>query len=165
MKGDDNKMAMEHELVNDKSVAICVKGAKLTGRMLAQAMQALLKKMKEPGYKHGEQSLKSLTKQGASLADIEVSGENIGTFKKTARKYNVDFALKCDKSDNPPKWVVFFKAKDDKALEAAFNEYSKATLKHKAVKPSMLTKLRKFRELAKNALTPAKNRNRGGHEL
>ena len=158
-------MAMEHEQINDRSVAICVKGAKLTGRMLAQAMRALLKKMKEPGYKHGEQSLKSLTKQGTSLADIEISGENIGTFKKTARKYNVDFALKCDKSDNPPKWVVFFKAKDDKALEAAFNEYSKVTLKHKTVKPSMLTKLRNFKELAKNVLTPAKNRNQGGHEL
>ena len=156
---------MEHEHINDRSVALCVKGAKLTGRMLAQAMQAFLKKMKEPSYKHGEQSLKSLTKHGASLADIEISGDNIGTFKKTARKYNVDFALKCDKSDNPPKWVVFFKAKDDKALQSAFNEYSKVELRHKAMKPSMLAKLRELKDLAKNVLTPARNRNRGGHEL
>lgn len=159
------KLAMEHEHINDRSVALCVKGAKLTGRMLAQAMQAFLKKMKEPSYKHGEQSLKSLTKHGASLADIEISGDNIGTFKKTARKYNVDFALKCDKSDNPPKWVVFFKAKDDKALQSAFNEYSKVELRHKAMKPSMLAKLRELKDLAKNVLTPARNRNRGGHEL
>jgi 16S rRNA C1402 N4-methylase RsmH len=61
--------------------------------------------------------------------------------------------------------VVFFKSKDDKALEAAFNEYSKITLKHKEAMPSMLGKLRAFKELAKNALTPAKNRNRGGHEI
>jgi len=124
-----------------------------------------MSKVWEPSDVHGKQSLKSLTKQGASLADIEISGENVGTFKKTARKYNVDFALKCDKSENPPKWVVFFKAKDDKALEAAFNEYSRLTLKHKEVKPSMLAKLRVFKELAKNVLTPAKNRSRGGHEL
>jgi len=156
---------MEHEQINDRSVAICVRGAKITGRLLAKAMQAFLKKLKEPDEKHGKQSLKSLSKQGASLADIEISGENIGTFKKTARKYNVDFALKCDKSENPPKWVVFFKSKDDKALESAFNEYSKITLKHKDVKPSMLGKLRAFKELAKNALAPAKNRNRGGHEI
>ena len=158
-------MSMEHEQINDRSVALCVRGAKMTGRMLAKAMQAFLKKLKEPGCEYGEQSLKSLTKQGASLADIEISGDNIGTFKKTARKYNVDFTLKCDKSENLPKWIVFFKSKDDKALQSAFNEYSKITLKHKAVKPSMLTKLRNLKELAKNALTPAKNRNRGGHEL
>jgi len=156
---------MEHEQINDRSVAFCIKGVKLTGRMLAQAMQAFLKKLKDPKYKHGEQSLKSLTKQGASLADIDISGDNIGTFKKTARKYNVDFALKCDKSENPPKWIVFFKAKDDKALQSAFGEYSRITLKHKTMKPSMLTKLRAFKELAKNMLTPSKNRNRGGHEL
>jgi len=137
----------------------------MTGRLLAQAMQAFLKKLKEPSYQHGEQSLKSLTKQGASLADIEISGDNIGTFKKTARKYNVDFALKCDKSENPPKWVVFFKAKDDKALQSAFNEYSKITLKHQAIKPSMLTKLRNLKELAKTILAPARNRSRGGHEI
>jgi len=156
---------MEHEQINDRSVALCVKGAKMTGRLLAKAMRAFLKKPKEPECKEGKQSLKSLSKQGASLADIEISGENIGTFKKTARKYNVDFALKCDRSENPPRWVVFFKSKDDKALQAAFNEYSKITLKHKKAKPSMLGKLRELKELAKNALTPTKNRNRGGHEL
>jgi len=156
---------MEHEQINDKSVALCIKGIKVTGRMLAKTMQAYIKKAREPSEIHGKQSLKSLTSQGASLADIEISGENVGTFKKTARKYNVDFALKCDKSENPPKWVVFFKTNDDKALEAAFNEYSRLTLKHKEVKPSMLAKLRVFKELAKNAFTPAKNRSRGGHEL
>lgn len=160
-----NKMSMEHEHINDRSVAFCVKGAKLTGQMLAKAMQAFLNKLKEPGYKQGEQSLKSLTKHGASLEDIEISGDNIGTFKKTARKYNIDFALKCDKLETPPKWVVFFKAKDDKALEAAFNEYSKVMLKHKTVKPSMLTKLRDFKELARKMLAPTKNRSKGAHEL
>ena len=158
-------MSMEHEQIIDKSVAICVSGVKITGRLLAKAMRAFLEKPKGPSHKHGEQSLKSLAKQGASLTDIEISGDNIGTFKKTARKYNVDFALKCDKSENPPKWVVFFKAKDDKALEAAFNEYSKLTLRQKAAKPPMLAKLRNLKELARSALTPARNRGKGGHEL
>ncbi|MCL2516927.1 MAG: PcfB family protein [Oscillospiraceae bacterium] len=156
---------MQHEQVNERTVALSIKGVKLTGRMLAKAMQAFMKKAREPTHKHGKQSLRSLTKHGASLADIEISGDNIGTFKRTARKHNIDFALKRDNSSDPPKWLVFFKAKDDKALQSAFNEYSKITLKHKTKKPSMLTKLRNFRELAKNALTPAKSRRRGGHEL
>jgi hypothetical protein len=38
------------------------------------------------------------------------------------RKYNVDFALKRDTTEMPPKWLVFFKAKDAAALTAAFEE-------------------------------------------
>ena len=158
-------MSMEHEHINDRSVAFCIKGAKLTGQMLAKAMEAFLKKIREPTYKQGEQSEKSLRKSGASIADIEISGDNIGTFRKTARRHNIDFALKCDKSSEPPKWIVFFKAKDDKALQSAFNEYTKLMLKPKAMKPSMLNKLRELKEIAKNVLAPAKNRSKGVHEL
>jgi len=152
-------MSMEHEQINDKSVALYIKGGKMTSRVLAQAMRAFLKKAREPTHKHGKQSLKSLTKQGASLADMEIPGE-IGAFKKVARKYNVDFAVKRDDSVNPPNYVVFFKAKDDKAMESAFKEYSKDVLKHKS-KPSMLQRLEKFKEIAKSILPRAKNREKG----
>ncbi len=154
---------MQHEQVNEKTVALSIKGAKLTGRLLAQAMRAFIKKAREPTYKHGKQSVKSLTKQGASLADIEIPGE-IGTFKRIARKYNIDFALKRDDSVKPPNWIVFFKAKDSKALESAFNEYSKAVLKHKS-KPSMLKRLEHFKEVAKSVVPPTKNRAKGEREL
>ena len=83
---------MEHEQINDKTVALTTRCMKMTGRTLAKLMQAFLKKAMQPHIKHGEQSHKSLTKQGASLADIEISGNNIGTFKKTARKYNIELA-------------------------------------------------------------------------
>jgi hypothetical protein len=156
---------MEHEQINDKSVALSIRGAKMTGRVLAQAMQAFLKKVREPIAKHGQQSLKSLTKQGSSLADIEITGDNIGSFKRIARKYNIDFALQKDASKNPPHWVVFFKANDSKAIESAFREYSAIELKHKKVKIPMLKRLEKFMELAKSLLPPAKNRNRGEREI
>ena len=150
---------MQHEQVNDKTVALCIKGGKMTARVLADAMKSFMKKAREPTHKHGKQSLKSLTKQGMSLTEIEIPGE-IGTFKRTARKYNVDFAVKRDDSVKPPNYVVFFKAKDDKAIESAFNEYSKTVLKQKD-KPSMLKRLEKFKELAKSILPPVKNRERG----
>ena len=140
----------EHEQVNDRCVALSTRCTKMTGRILARMMRAFLKKMREPKVKHGAQSLKSLTKQGGSLADIEISGDNIGSFKKIARKYNVDFALKKDATLTPPRWVVFFKAKDDKALESAFKEYSRAILKEKSQKASILAKLDRFKELAKS---------------
>ena len=153
------------EQVNDKTVALSVKVAKMTGRLLAKAMQAFLKKAREPTIKHGKQSVKSLTKQGASLSNITVDGDNIGSFNRIARKYNVDFALKRDDSTTPPKWMVFFKAKDADALTAAFNEYSKIQLREKTKKPSLLDRLAKAKELVSQIASPVKNRNKGEHEL
>ncbi|MDR0490030.1 MAG: PcfB family protein [Oscillospiraceae bacterium] len=153
------------EQVNEKTVALSVKAAKLTGRLLAKAMRAFLKKAGEPSVAHGKQSVKSLAKQGASLSNIEISGDNIGSFSRIARKYNVDFALKRDDAEMPPKWLVFFKAKDADALTAAFNEYSKIQLKHKGRKPSLLARLEKAKELATQIASPVKNRSKGGHEL
>jgi len=146
---------MEHEQVNDKCVALSMRGSRVTGRMLAKAMLATLRFSKGMGRRlitpHGEQSLKSLTKKGSALTDIEISGDNIGTFRKVARKYNVDFALRKDSSQDPPRWIVFFEAKNDKAMQSAFNEYAKATLKQKSKKDSMLNKLDKNKELARSA--------------
>lgn len=143
-----------------------MKGTKISGRLLAKATQAFLKKARaSPKAKVGKQSIKSLTKQGAALTNIEITGENIGDFKKTARKYNVAFALKRDDAETPPRWLVFFKAKDTDALTAAFNEYSKQVLKVKTRKPSMLAKLQKFKELSKSLAAPVKNRNRGEREI
>ena len=152
------------EDINNKSVALSIKATKLTGRLLAKAMQAFLKKAREPSFKHGKQSVKSLTKQGASLSNIEIGGDNIGDFKRVARKYNVDFALKRDDSEMPPKWLVFFKAKDADALTAAFKEYSKITLKVKE-RPNFLAKIQKFKQKAKELAAPAKHRAKGEHEL
>jgi len=156
---------LQHEQINEKTVALSIKGAKLTGQLLAKAMQAFLKKARNPTHKQGKQSIKSLRKSGASLTDIDIGDKNdIGTFNRVARKYRVDFAPTIDKTENPPKWVVWFKAKDDKSLQSAFNEYSKIMLKHKVKKPSMLEKLRKLRDIAQTPVAPARNRSRGGIE-
>ena len=148
--------------VNERCVALSVKASKITGQLLAKAMQAFLNKVSKPGVKHGKQSIKSLARQGASLESVEISGEDIGSFNKVARKYNIDFALQKDTSADPPNWVVFFKAKDSKALESAFKEFSRGILKpDKVSKPPMLDKLNKFREIANAADAPAKDRGRG----
>ena len=59
-----------------------------------------------------------------------------------ARKYGIDYSLKKDASTDPPRYMVFFKAKDVKVMEAAFREYTgKTVLKTK--KPSIRKKLSK----------------------
>jgi len=153
------------EYINEKAVALSVKATKITGQLLAQAIREYFKKAREPTFKHGKQSIKSLAKQGASLTNIEITGDNIGSFRRIARKYNVDFALKRDDSESPPRWMVFFKTKDADALTAAFNEYSKIQLKQKNLKPSLLERLEKAKELVSQIADPVRNRSKGGHEL
>jgi hypothetical protein len=155
------------EQINEKTVALSIKGAKLTGRMLAKAMQAFLKKMREPPKgKPGKVSMRSLRRDGASLTNIEVDDPGIKRFNKIARKHNVRFHTKIDRSKEPPLGVVFFKAKDGKAMDSAFKEYTALEIKHeKTRKPSMLAKLAKFKELAKLLASPVKNRNRGERDI
>ena len=162
---------LEHEQVTERSIALTFRGAKVTGRMLAQAMRAFLRNMREPGKEkkdilpQGKQSVRQLTRAGASLQSAEITEDNIKSFERTARKYNIDFSLKKDKSVSPPKWIVFFKSKDSGAMEAAFNDFSRRTLTRSKEKPSLLQRLEKFKELAKSIAAPVRNRQRGGHEL
>ena len=64
-----------------------------------------------------------LSKSPSKLDSIEVSDRNIGDFLKTARKYDVDFALKRDKSTEPPTYHVFFSAAKTEDFKRAFSEY------------------------------------------
>jgi len=69
-------------------------------------------------------------------------------FDRIARKYGVDYAIKRDRSSDPPKFLIFFKSRDADALNAAFNEYAGKRVK-KASRPSVLQRLSHFKELLK----------------
>jgi len=160
------------EQVNEKSVALVIKGTKISGKILAKALLKLLAAMKSkkqktlnPNVYHGKQSVKQLVKQGAGVANIEITDQNIKSFESVARKYGIDFALKKDVMETPPKWLVFFKSRDADALTAAFKEFTAKSVQ-KSKKPSLLAQLNKFKELVKNSVVDkVKNKNRGGHEL
>ena len=66
---------------------------------------------------HGEMSVKDLLKkdQGAQSVDIDAMG--LGDFKKLANKYGVDFAIVKSTELDPPKYSVFFKARDADAIK------------------------------------------------
>lgn len=156
---------MQEEL-EQKSVALSIKATKLTGRVLAKAIAAALRNRGAP--KRGKQTVKQLAKQGAGLQNIEITDGNIKSFERVARKYGVDFALKKDPSQTPPKWMVFFKARDADALAAAFTEFSRETLRRER-KPSVRSAMRDFTELIKNAVLERdpkhRVRERSGPEL
>ena len=133
--------------VREKSVVFVIRvgktGGKLTASMLKYAIEQYLKQQRNPRAPHGKQSVKSLVRQGAGVQNIEITDKNIRSFQSVARKYGVDYALKKDTSSQPPRYLVFFKAKDTDALTAAFREFSGKQLKRNK-KPSILVQLKKF---------------------
>lgn len=152
------------EEVEQKSVALSIKATKLTAQVLAKAIAAAMRGIKKArdAPKHGKQSVKKLSRQNTGLQSIEITDDNIKSFDRVARKYGVDYALKRDDGTAPPRWLVFFKARDTDALTAAFNEFTRDTLRREQ-KPSVREAMRSFKELVANAVldrTP-KQRERG----
>ena len=150
------------EEVEQRTVTLAVSTSKMTANVLKQAISKYLAHCKEkkmekahagPVKPCGKQSVKQLVEQNQGVSNIEITDKNIKDFERIARKYGVDFALKKDKTGEIPKYLVFFKARDADALTQAFKEYTAKTDRKKE-RPSVIQKLRKFKEQAASIDTP-----------
>ena len=140
------------EEVNEKVIALSIKTGKLSAEVLQKSMKFFLAQAKKQidrrQIPHGRQTLKQLAKQNAGLSNIEITKDNIKAFEGTAKKYGIDFALKKDATESPPRYLVFFKGRDADAMTAAFKEFSANKLSREQ-KPSVRKALAAFREKAK----------------
>lgn len=138
------------EEVNQKTIALAVQASKMTGRVLAKAIQMYLQHSKNKGTKiyKGKQTIKQLMKQNTQLSNIEVTDKNIRSFESVAKKYGIDYALKKDSSEKPPRYLVFFKGRDVDVINMAFREYAEKQMS-KDRKPSLRKALKKMVERAK----------------
>ncbi|MGN0402562.1 MAG: PcfB family protein [Acetatifactor sp.] len=138
-----------HEEVNQKVVSLCVRSAKVSATELEKALRMFLnaQKQKRNQFAKGKQTLKELIGQNAGVTNIEVNEGNIKAFERVARKYGIDFALKKDKSCQPPKYYVFFKARDMDAMTMAFKEFV-ATNERKRNQPSIKKVLKHFKDIS-----------------
>ncbi len=151
------------EEVTERTVALSVRAAKMTGRLLQSVLRKVLaeirKKRDNPKIHRGRQSVKKLVRQGAGVSNVEITDGNIKSFERVAKKYGVDYALKKDGTVSPPRWLVFFKGRDADALTAAFREFTAKTVRSRE-KPSVLEQLGKFKDLVKNSvIDKVKHRN------
>ena len=136
--------------VNEKCVTIIVNGGKISEQILKDAIMLAFEHMKtnltrdgaEATYK-GRVKVVDLAAKGEELANIEITDKNIRSFERFARKYNVTYSLKKDRSREPPRYLVFFKARDSVQMEAAFKEYTGYSLKKKS-RSSILESMRKL---------------------
>ena len=96
-----------------------------------------------------EMSVKEILKKDEGAKNIDISELGIGDFKPIARRYGMDFAVVKSRYQDPPKYTVFFKAKDADTIEKVMNEYSaKCIKKEKEVgrkKPSLLAAQKKLK--------------------
>jgi len=153
--------------VRDKSVALAIRvgktGGRLTADLLKYAIRCYMADSKKQKVSHGKQTVRQLVGQGAGVQNIEITDRNIRSFERVARKYGVDFAVK--KVPSEGKYLVFFKARDADALNAAFAEYTAKTVR-RGKKPSLRKALKHFMEVAKNhEPDKVKNREKGEKSL
>lgn len=141
------------EDIERRTVALSVNASKLTGRVLAKAMAAVIRKIQKE-YRNGQtpqgrQSVKKLMNHGVSTKSIDISGDT-KLFDRVARKYNVDYAFH---QTGPNKYLLFFKAGQADAITACFGEYTKQVLSRgRQKRPSILEQLKAFSD--KECTTP-----------
>ena len=153
------------EDLEQRTVSVSIQAAKLSGRLLRAAVAAVLQKMEQERTtpKVGRNSMKRLTYKDPGANTIEVSGR-IRSFERYARKHQVRYHIEKELGTNPQKWTVYFKANQADALTAAFKEYTQKDLT-RSTRPSLLTQLHKFKELAQAlGRDRVKNKEHGGPE-
>ena len=133
------------EEVTQKTIAITFKSARLTTDVLLRAFKAYLEHRRHREPSHGKISVKKLLAQNQGAKSIEITDENIKSFSRIAGKYNVDFSVKRDRTADPPKYLVFFKAKDSDLIVQAFKECVRANEKKKQ-RVSIRAKMKQMRQ-------------------
>lgn len=159
------------EEVENRTLTLVVSGTKFTGRLFKAAISKYMahhreKKLEKhrsrdsPVTPKGKQTVKQLIGQNQGVSNIEINDPSIRDFERIARKYGVDYAVKKDRSASPPKYLIFFKARDADALTAAFSEYTQKKVKKadRSERPSVLAKLAQFKELLKNTVVDRSRR-------
>lgn len=152
------------EEVENRTVTLSINAAKMTGRVFKDAIRKYLAYRKNKSQKDvkptGKQTVKQLIGQNQGVTNVEIEDKSIKDFERIARKYGVDYAIKKDKTSDVPKYLVFFKARDGDALNAAMTEYAQKKLKTQS-KPSLLKRLKSLGVLVQNREPKVKNKDRG----
>lgn len=152
------------EEVENRTVNLMISTSKLSGRTLVAAFRkyaqhrARVKGCKAAEGDHGKMAVEKLIRKDQGAQQIDIAKSGIKDFERVLNKYGVDYAIRKDVSQEPPRFMVFFKAKDADVLTAAFKEYS-VKLSQKEKRPSVLKALVHLKELAKSIPSRVREKN------
>ncbi|HEN0682921.1 PcfB family protein [Granulicatella elegans] len=155
---------MINEEIARKTLNMEVKAAKVTGKLLLNLLKKLMKEAEKLGgleklvsSKGNEVKLKDMVKKG-QLEEIPVEETELKELKKELNRYGVKFSVMKDKESG--KYSVFFQAKDMKVMDKAFKYALAESEKKTERKESIHKNIEKFKEMAKNAVSKDKVKNK-----
>ena len=142
------------EEVENRTINLAISTTRLTARSVIAGIRKYLQPREKVKARkgirdtavHGKQSVKQLLGQNQGATNVEIDKDGIRDFERLAKKYGVDFAVRKDKSVDPPRYLVFVRSKDADALDAICKEHQARSLT-KDKKPSVLAQLKKFKEM------------------
>ena len=145
------------EEVESRTINLCVSTTRLTGRTLISGIRMYLRHLENEKHKttvkketkgiHGKVKVKELLREGGGVQSMPVSGGKLKDFERIANKYDVTFSVIKDKQAVPPRYLVFFKARDQDAMLQVVKEYTAREMK-RVKKPSILKQLSKLKDAA-----------------
>ena len=125
------------EDIEHRAVTLAINAGKMTGRTFRNALAKLLHFLKNKHQQHkqvkpcGKQSVKKLIGQNQGVSRVDLShDDDVKQFEHVARKYGVDYAITKVKGEKP-RYLIFFKARDNDALTAALEEYTAQRMRGK----------------------------------
>lgn len=153
------------EEVENRTVNLAISTSRLSARTIVAGIRMYLQHQRNAAAKkptkvegvHGKQTVKELIGQNQGVSRMPLGDASIRDFEREARKYGVDFAVTKDKSVHPPQYTVFFKARDNDALQQIADSLMAKQL-NADKKPSIVKQLEKLKSLV--ASLPSKVRHK-----
>ena len=120
-------------------------------------IRAHRKEMEKAEGPHGKQTVRQLIRHSNGLKQVPVQGERLKEFERVLKRYGVDFAIMKETAAEKPRFLVFFKAKDEEVLSSVLADCTRRQME-RAVgrRPSILKLLAEIKE--KVAAIPRKDR-------
>ena len=155
---------MINEEISNRVVNIEVNVLKATYQEILSQVKKLQQRSKQHGgldklikAEGNEVKLKDMIKKG-QLEEINVKDGELKELKKELNKHGVKFSVMQDKETGTH--AVFFKAKDTKVMNKAFQNVLSNIEKKEKNKESIHKNIEKFKEMAKNTISKDKVKNK-----
>ena len=155
---------MINEEISNRVVNIEINVLKATYQEILSQVKKLQQRSKQHGgldklikAEGNEVKLKDIVKKG-QLEEINVKDGELKELKKELNKHGVKFSVMKDKETGTH--AVFFQAKDTKVMNKAFQNVLSNIEKKEKNKESIHKNIEKFKEMAKNAISKDKVKNK-----
>ena len=93
------------EEIEQKSFNLMISTTKLSARTVLRAVKAAFR-LYQSKASQGKQSIRTLLRQNLGVSSVEISKTGIRGLERYAKKYGIDYAIRKDTSEVPPRYLV-----------------------------------------------------------